>query len=859
MMSFRLTPLMSQYREIKSRYPEGILFFQVGDFYETFYDDAREVSRLLGIALTTRDKDKRSPVPLAGVPVHAAEGYIARLLRHGRTVVICDQADDSPGASGVVTRTVTDVVTPGTTVSPATLVERENNYIASLVERDGRIGFALLDVSTGEFGAGEDDAAAVEQVLAGTPLREAIVPEGAGLLERLIQSLGAGTTIHSRPLDAFEETSARDALARHFGVADLSCFGLDASRLAAASAGSLLSFVKELRRDGLAHVTGLRLMVSGESLFLDSETLRNLEIFEPLRGNAPETTLVHHLDRTETPAGARELRRRLRHPSRRPEVIRRSLDGISSLLTDQTALRSLRASLRRYPDVERLLSRIATRKAGPRDLLSLAEALERSPGVADAARRFESAALRDAADELSKRLPLLDTLSRGIDPSAPAHMRDGGYIRRGFREDLDLLIRRSEEGKGWIARLQETERERTGIPSLKVGYNRVFGYFIEVSRVHVAKAPPDYVAKQTLVSSQRYVTSELKEREEAILGAEARRVELEREIFEAICAEVARESEALQRAASAIASVDVLSALADVALERRYCRPEIDETGNLVVSEGRHPVVEIIAAKGFIPNDLELRMDDRSFMVITGPNMGGKSTYIRQAALIALLAHAGSFVPAARASVPLIDRIFTRVGSSDNVARGQSTFLVEMAETAKILHNCTSRSLVILDEIGRGTSTLDGLSIAWAVSEFLLESEGRRAKTLFATHYHELTRLPERYPHARNLRVDVREWGDGIIFLYKIREGASDRSYGIHVARLAGLPESVIRRANEILASLERERPPAALPQTAPELQRELFEKRDPIREHLQHIDVNKVTPMEALEILADLKRDSEK
>jgi DNA mismatch repair protein MutS len=858
-MSFRLTPLMSQYREIKSRYPEGILFFQVGDFYETFYDDAREVSRLLGIALTTRDKDKRSPVPLAGVPVHAAEGYIARLLRHGRTVVICDQADDSPGASGVVTRTVTDVVTPGTTVSPATLVERENNYIASLVERDGRIGFALLDVSTGEFGAGEDDAAAVEQVLAGTPLREAIVPEGAGLLERLIQSLGARTTIHSRPLDAFEETSARDALARHFGVADLSCFGLDASRLAAASAGSLLSFVKELRRDGLAHVTGLRLMVSGESLFLDSETLRNLEIFEPLRGNAPETTLVHHLDRTETPAGARELRRRLRHPSRRPEVIRRSLDGISSLLTDQTALRSLRASLRRYPDVERLLSRIATRKAGPRDLLSLAEALERSPGVADAARRFESAALRDAAEELSKRLPLLDTLSRGIDPSAPAHMRDGGYIRRGFREDLDLLIRRSEEGKGWIARLQETERERTGIPSLKVGYNRVFGYFIEVSRVHVAKAPPDYVAKQTLVSSQRYVTSELKEREEAILGAEARRVELEREIFEAICAEVARESEALQRAASAIASVDVLSALADVALERRYCRPEIDETGNLVVSEGRHPVVEIIAAKGFIPNDLELRMDDRSFMVITGPNMGGKSTYIRQAALIALLAHAGSFVPAARASVPLIDRIFTRVGSSDNVARGQSTFLVEMAETAKILHNCTSRSLVILDEIGRGTSTLDGLSIAWAVSEFLLESEGRRAKTLFATHYHELTRLPERYPHARNLRVDVREWGDGIIFLYKIREGASDRSYGIHVARLAGLPESVIRRANEILASLERERPPAALPQTAPELQRELFEKRDPIREHLQHIDVNKVTPMEALEILADLKRDSEK
>jgi DNA mismatch repair protein MutS len=857
-MSFRLTPLMNQYREIKSRYPEGILFFQVGDFYETFYEDAKEVSRLLSIALTTRDKDKKNPVPLAGVPVHAVEGYVARLLKLGRTVVICDQAEDSPGPSGVVRRTVTDVITPGTTISPATLIERENNYIVSICERGGRAGFSTLDVSTGEFSAGEDAAAAIEQMLAGTSVREAIIPEGAESTRRLIEALDAETTIHTRPSFQFEESAGRETLTRHFGVSDLACFGLDDKPLAVTSAGALLAFVKELRQDELGHVASLRLIVSGESLFLDVETLRNLEVFEPLRGNAPDTTLIHHLDRTETAPGARELRKWLMHPSRRLDVIRRRLDAIASLLSDQTGLRSLRATLRRFPDVERLVSRISTRKAGPRELLALTEALERAPAISEAASRFEVDALREAAGELSTPVAVLDTLSRGIDPAAPAHTRDGGYIRIGYRADLDLLIQASGEGKGWIASLQETERERTGIPTLKVGYNKVFGYYIEVSRVHDAKVPADYVTKQTLVSSQRYVTRELKEREQAILSAETRRIDLEREIFDTICEAVSRESETLQRIASAVSTIDVLAALAETALERSYCRPEINETGDLIVSEGRHPVVEIISGKNFIPNDVELRRDERSFMIITGPNMGGKSTYIRQTALIALLAHAGSFVPATRASICLLDRIFTRVGSSDNLARGQSTFLVEMAETAKILHNCTSRSLVILDEIGRGTSTLDGLSLAWAVSEFLLENDERRAKTLFATHYHELTRLAERYTHARNLRVEVREWGDEIIFLYKIREGASDRSYGIHVARLAGLPETVIRRANEILASLERERPAGTAPEGVGARQPSLFEKADSFRERLHHIDIDRITPLEAIKILSDLKSAAE-
>ena len=854
-MTFRLTPLMTQYRDIKNRSGDGILFFQVGDFYETFYEDAKEVSRLLNITLTTRDKDKKNPVPLAGVPIHAAESYIAKLLQLGRTVVICDQAEEAPGPSGVVRRVVTDVVTPGTTLSPATLVDRENNYIASFFQRGPHVGFAILDVSTGEFSAGEEKPERIEQILSGMRLREAIIPDGFGALRLMIERLDPRTTIDARAPFDFEESAASGALLTHFGVKNLACFGLDDKPLAAVSAGALLAFVKELRHNGLRHITGLRLIVSEENLFLDAETLRNLEVFEPLRGNAPDTTLIHHIDRTETAAGARELRKWLMHPSRRIDVIERRLDAIASLLSDQTGLRSLRSSLKRFSDIERLLSRVSAGKAGPRELLSLAEALARAPAIAEAARRFDAEALREAAASLSIPTSACDVISRGIEPDSPAQLRDGGFIRSGYDPDLDLLIRESAEGRAWIARLQESERERTGISSLRVGYNRVFGYYIEVSRVHESRVPSDYVTKQTLVASQRYVTQALREREQAILTADTRRIELERQVFDRICTAVSLESESLQRIASAVAAVDVLSSLADAALERGYCRPDISEAGDIVVTEGRHPVVEIISGKNFIPNDINLRSDGKSFMIITGPNMGGKSTYIRQTALIALLAHAGSFVPATRASVGLLDRIFTRVGSSDNLARGQSTFLVEMGETAKILHNCTARSLVILDEIGRGTSTLDGLSLAWAVSEFLLENERGRPKTLFATHYHELTRLTERYPQVHNLRVEVREWGDDIIFLYKIRDGASDRSYGIHVARLAGLPETVIRRAADILSSLEREKANGAMPETTGLAQRSLFEESDRLRAYLQHIDIDSITPLEALSVLADLKR----
>ena len=855
-MSFRLTPLMSQYREIKNRYGDGILFFQVGDFYETFYEDAKVVSRLLNIALTTRDKDKRNPVPLAGVPIHAAETYIAKLLQAGRKVIICDQADDTPGAAGVVKRVVTDVVTPGTTLSPATLRENENNYILSMVERGARVGFAMLDISTGEFSAGEDDAPSIEHLLAGARIREAIVPDGSEMLRRIIGAVDSSCAIDALAPHEFEEHAAGEALRAHFHVENLACFGLDEKPLAAAAGGALLAFVKELRHNDLRHITGVRLVVSEETLFLDGETLRNLEIFEPLRGNTPDSTLIYHLDTTGTAMGARELRKWLSHPSRRIDVISRRLDAISSFHGNQTGLRELRTALKRLPDMERIVARITTRKGGPRELAALAEALERIPAIAGVARRFDAQVLREAAETFSTPVSAGETIRRGIEPNCPPSLRDGGVIRKGFDAGLDLLLGESAEGKAWIAHLQESERERTGIPSLKVGYNKIFGYYIEISRVRDAKVPPDYITKQTLVSSQRYVTQALKEKEQAILNADLRRVELERKIFDEICESISRESEAIQRIAAAVAELDVLSALASLALERNYSRPEINDTGSLIITEGRHPVVELISGKNFISNDLELRSNERSFMIITGPNMGGKSTYIRQAALIALLAHAGSFVPAARASICLLDRIFTRVGSSDNVARGQSTFLVEMGETAKILRSCTSESLIILDEIGRGTSTLDGLSIAWAVSEFLLENPERQPKTLFATHYHELTKLAETYPNARNLRVEVREWGDGIVFLYKIREGASDRSYGIHVARLAGLPESVIRRANEILASLEREKvSEKAKEKPMDALQTSLFQKPDHLRNRLQNIEIDRITPLEALTLLSDLKR----
>lgn len=849
---------MSQYLEIKNRYKDGILLFQVGDFYETFYEDAAEVSRILNIALTTREKNKENPIPLAGVPIHAAETYISKLLEAGRKVVICDQVEDASQVKGIVRRRVTDVITPGTTLSISTLPEKENNYIASLQCENSRCGFAILDLSTGEFVAGEERADAVEGIMVAYDVREMLLPEGS-IQGETFQAAWSNCPVETIPAFRFLEEEGGRNLSSHFGVADFACFGLEGKPLGVGAAGALLGYVKELRQSDLEHISSLRLLTSKESLFLDRETVRNLELFEPIRGDAPGTTLIEHIDRTKTSMGARELRQWLKHPSRSRIVVGRRLDGVSAFHGHQIPMRETRQKLARFPDMERLLSRITTGKAGPRELLSMAEALSRLPGLSEACGGLGSELIEESRRVIESPPPVRELIEQSIEPESPPHLRDGGVIRKGFDGELDSLISESEEGRRWIVSLQETERKRTGIQSLKVGYNRVFGYYIEISRTHDDKVPDDYVCKQTLVSSQRYVSKELKEREQAILTAESRRIELEREIFSRVCSDISRESASIQGIARAVATIDLLSSLADLALEREYNRPEINDSDDLVIIEGRHPVVEVISAKDFIPNDCVIRPDENQLQIITGPNMGGKSTYIRQAALISIMAHMGSFVPASRAIIGLMDRIFTRVGSSDNLAKGQSTFLVEMTETAKILHNCTSRSLVILDEVGRGTSTLDGLSIAWAVTEYLLENERARPKTLFATHYHELTHLEERYTQLQNLHVEVKEWGDNILFLYKIHKGASDRSYGIHVARLAGLPERVIDRANEILVTLEKDgSAPGAKTSTAPGEQTSLFDERNHLQEKLKSIDINSFTPVAALNFLAELLRSKD-
>lgn len=842
---------MSQYRDVKKKYPDGILFFQVGDFYETFYDDAVEVSGLLNIALTTRDK--KNPVPLAGVPIHAAQNYISRLLNAGRKVVICDQVEKPGDSKGIVRRIVTDVITPGTTISPGTVEERENNYIISALNDGGIFGIALLDLSTGEFSACECGEDGLEGILAGMPVREAIVPEGSAGTEKEISRIIAGCRTEEVPAWHFDIGEAAGILHSHFGVMDLSCFDLEDEGQAIRASGALLRHVKDLRKSELAHITGIRRIAGSDSLYMDAETMRNLELFEPLRKGTGDTTLIGVMDRTMTPAGGRLMRRWLMKPSRSLDLIKGRLDGIESFVSSKAALARVREKLRGFPDIERIVSRISAGKALPRELLSLSEALSACPGLAELCVRG-APAVDEAVSQLEAETSSLSLIAGSIDPDCPSHMRDGGFIRRGFDDELDELIDDAEGGKRWIASLQQSERGRTGIPSLRVGYNKVFGYYIEVSRAHLDKVPDDYSAKQTLVNSQRYVTGELKERESRIMTADSRRIELEREIFARICSEIAGESGLLQRIAEAVSKIDVMTSLADLATEKDYCRPSMSPAGDLVISEGRHPVVEEISESDFIPNDLVMRPEERQLLIITGPNMGGKSTFIRQAALISIMGHMGSYVPASRAEIGIMDRVFTRVGSSDNLARGQSTFLVEMAETARILHGCTSSSLVLLDEVGRGTSTLDGLSLAWAVTEYLVENEDRRPKTLFATHYHELTSLADRYSRIHNLMVRIREWGDGIVFLYRIEDGRSDRSYGIHVARLAGLPRRVVDRASAILEILEKGTPDTAVENIDEARQLDLFPGRDRLRERLSEVDPDRTTPVRAVEILAELR-----
>jgi DNA mismatch repair protein MutS len=849
-----LTPVMRQYHALKRRQPDALLLFRMGDFYELFYDDARIASQVLGLTLTAREKHRDGGIPMAGVPWHAAEGYIARLVRAGHRVAIADQTEDSRFAKGLVARDVVEIVTPGTATSESLLVATENNYLASVAPGKGGVwGLAVADVSTGEFSAGEMDGEALREELARLAPAEILYPRCVDRGD--IPTGWTGALGTAREDDRFFLDVARRDLMAHFRTSNLEGFGIEELPDAVRAAGALLAYLREMKGPGLSHLRDLRLLRVGEFMYLDDATLRNLDVF-PERGSTG-ASLAEALDRTETAAGSRWLRRALRRPLLSAPEIRARLDVVEELVSDPVRVERLGRALRGIQDVERLVGRAATGRASPRDLGGLRESVAMLPHVREALASAACARLAEIGGRIGDHAELRDILTRALVESPPIASGEGGIVRDGFDGALDDLRRGHREGKEWIAGLEPRERARTGIASLKVGFNRVFGYYLEATRAHAKLIPAEYERKQTLVNAERYTTAELKEWESKVLGAEERAVAREREIFGMLRDRVASEAAPLLCTAAALAELDFLRALAVAAAHGAFVRPDVDDTVEIDIEEGRHPVVERALGPGsFVPNDTRLGFPGRRIAVVTGPNMAGKSTYLRQVGLIALMAQVGSFVSASKARIGIVDRIFTRVGAADDIARGRSTFLVEMNEASNILRNATSRSLVLLDEIGRGTSTYDGLSIAWAMAEYLHDTPRLRPRTLFATHYHELTELANRHEDVHNLNVLVREWNDELVFMRRVVDGSADRSYGIQVARLAGLPAAVLQRARQILDELESGKFVEREARPREEAQLGLFEPAgERLLSELANLDPDRLTPLEALAALHDLKR----
>ncbi|MCO5045801.1 MAG: DNA mismatch repair protein MutS [Verrucomicrobia bacterium] len=801
-MSETTTPMMAQYRRIRSELPpDTILFFRLGDFYEMFFDDAKTASQVLDIALT-----KRQSTPMCGVPYHSADLYLAKLIRAGLKVAICDQMEDPAATKGIVRREVTRVVTPGTVLEDQVLESRRNNYLASLCPADERFGLAFLDLSTGEFWVEEaGSAAAVQQHLARYAPAECIVPEPArdtAELRALFPS-GDGPILTAHDEWTFEADSAVDLLTRHFRVHSLDGFGVKDSPLGLRAAGAVLHYVGTALRRAVDHVRSIRVKHERDFMLLDETTLRNLDLIESSSGGR-SATLLSVLDSTRTPMGARMLRDWLTRPLLNLDAIRARHNAVETFVRERRALADLREISSEIRDLERLIARLNAGTGNARDARALGRSLAAIPQVKALVAPFAAALFADLNNELSAQPDLVALLDRALVDEPPLPIKDGGLFKAGYHADLDELRDAASKGKQWLLDFQQREQERTGITSLKVRHNSVFGYFIEVTKSNLDRVPADYIRKQTIANGERYITPELKEYENKILGAQEKSIALEYELFLALRETIVAETATIQRSAAAIAQLDSLAALAERALALGYTRPAMTSGDTLRIKDGRHPVVEALpGADRFVPNDALLDGKENQLILITGPNMAGKSTYIRQVALLVVMAQAGSFVPAAEMEVGIVDRVFTRVGASDDLARGRSTFMVEMQETANILNNATSRSLIVLDEIGRGTSTFDGISIAWAVAEYLHNDPRVKAKTLFATHYHELTDLSIALPGVKNYNVLVRETGDRIAFLRRIVPGAADKSYGIQVARLAGLPPEVVARAREILHNLE--------------------------------------------------------
>jgi len=836
------TPLMQQYRDIKARYPQTILFFRMGDFYEMFEDDAKLAARELGLTLTSRNNGGAAEVPLAGVPVKAATDYLRRLIGKGHRVAICEQVEDPKLAKGIVRREVVETVTPGTVLSDDWLVRNRNNYIVALDPRGAAAGLATLDVTTGELILEVVPESDIAAALARYEARELVLPSDVAVAT-------AVGTVTVREAWEFDPELAREDLLRTYGIASLDGLGIGADdRPAVGAAGALLRYARELKPGGLPHLAHPTIVRRGDVLPLDEMTRRNLELVEPLRAGAEGATLLDVIDRTLTPMGGRLLRRWLLAPLVDPGAINARLDAVQVLVGDGRGRERLREALDGVRDVERLAGRAALGRATPREMGALRDSILRLPDVAGALSALEGDLVFPALDLLTD---IGEELGRALVERPPAQLDDGDTIKAGYDRDLDELKAARDGGKQYIAALQARERERTGISSLKVGFNKVFGYYIEVTHAHRERIPADYERRQTLTGAERYVTPDLKEYEAKVLGAEEHIAAREREVLDQLRRGVGEAIARVQASAARLAQLDAWAALADVAERERYVRPEVTDGFTLQLEGSRHPVVErMMPREAFIPNDVML--DDAGRVVLlTGPNMAGKSTLLRQVGLCVVLAQIGSFVPCRRASIGVVDRLFTRVGASDNLVRGQSTFMVEMSETSAILHAATGRSLVLLDEIGRGTSTYDGVAIAWAVTECLHNTIG--CKTIFATHYHELTQLTEELEHVRNFNVAVREVGEEIVFLHRLEPGGADRSYGIHVGRLAGLPEPVVTRAWQVLKLLEAghhvatQRPPSPLDAT----QLGLFAAPDPLLLELDGLDVNSLSPLDALNRLA--------
>ncbi len=884
-----ITPLMLQYRKVKDRYPDAIVLFRMGDFYETFEEDARIASAVLSLTLTRRANGAAAEVPLAGFPHHAINQYLPKLVKAGYRVAVCEQLEDPKLAKGIVKRDIVEVVTPGVNFSVEST--KVNNYFAAVIADDREFGLAFCDATTGEFNYAQGEVDQLEAYLAKIEPLEIILPHGlSDKIEPCAQSLPKRTIITKRDDYIFNYDYAYDRLIRHFNVQNLKGFGLESSNgsarektLAVEAAGAALDYLSETQNGNLSHIVGMSEFSLSEFMEVNRTSCKHLEIAESISEGSP--TLLGILDFTKTAMGARLLRKILLQPLKSVDKINSRLEAVEELIGRPEEEQDLSSFLLEFGDLERLVARISTKRASPRELGALRLMLTKLPGIKEVVTRLKSNIWLETASGINVESELLKRLADTLSDDLPAQVADGGVIRKGCDPELDSLRDLAFNAKDWIARLQVTERKRTGIQSLKVEYNSVFGYYIEVTNANLHRVPSDYVRKQTLVNAERFVTQELKEYEEKVLHAEEKIQKLELRLFEELRDEVASHSSSLLSTSRAIALADIISSFSKAAKENDYVRPIVDESKDLEIESARHPVVEKVLPSGesFIPNDLIMSEGKEQIAVITGPNMAGKSVFIRQIALIVLMAQAGSFVPAKRARIGVVDKIFTRVGASDNISAGESTFMVEMQEAANILNNATQRSLVLLDEIGRGTSTFDGVSIAWSIVEYLHQNPVRSARTLFATHYHELNELSELYPRVKNFKANVREYGGKVVFLHKIVEGSADHSYGIHVAEMAGLPRAVTSRAKEILrnlesfelsatesASLPRGETPQAEKMPRPrkvfsktktgDMQIEMFQLGDEeLRRKIESVDVNNLTPVEALNKIVEIKKIIEK